>query len=91
MERAFAKPIRELLYYGHKSNGQVVVFDDQSYRRQDVAGEAGILNSFDSTDYLLVSRLAERRCEPGSYPWDFWQSGRWKTALMKTWQASVDP
>lgn len=73
MARQFPKPKRERVYFAHREDGDVVVFDGEHYRRQDDGPASTPLEAFDERDYDIVSRMKEHACEPGHYPWDFWR------------------
>lgn len=72
MPRQFPKPKRERIYFAHKEDGDVVVFDGKHYRRQDAGPASSPLVAFDETDYDVVSRSQEHACDAGDYPWDHW-------------------
>ena len=73
MAREFPKPKRMRVYFAHKEDGDIVVFDGEHYRRQDAGPASSPLESFDEKQYDVVSRMREHDCEFGKYPWDYWR------------------
>lgn len=83
MNRNYLKSFREVTYYTHNATKHVVSFDGERYRREDMAGDTGILEAFNEKDYTLVARHKEYADENGDYPWDHWKKWALEDGVSK--------